>query len=203
MDTETFVDYYELLQISPNADEDTIHRIFRHLAKKYHPDAASQGDPERFGRLLEAYRTLTNVELRAAYDVSYQRHWSQRWRVAAEASTAPVLDGDADIRHRLLSLFYVQRRHSVRSPGIGELDLERLLEIPSELLAFHLWYLREKRWLQRLDTGYIAITADGVDQVEQHELRPPPNRLIENRSDVLRADGNGSVDAPPSRTGAS
>ena len=31
-----FVDYYELLQVSPNADSETIERIFRHLAKKYY-----------------------------------------------------------------------------------------------------------------------------------------------------------------------
>ena len=39
MSGEAFVDYYELLQVSANADEDTIHRVFRHLAKKHHPDA--------------------------------------------------------------------------------------------------------------------------------------------------------------------
>ncbi|HYY05797.1 MAG TPA: J domain-containing protein, partial [Candidatus Limnocylindria bacterium] len=32
-----FVDYYELLQVSPNADDETIHRVFRLLAKKHHP----------------------------------------------------------------------------------------------------------------------------------------------------------------------
>ena len=85
--TPSFIDYYELLQVSPNADDDTIQRVFRHLAKKHHPDAASPGDPEHFNRLLDAYRTLTDVELRAAYDVAYQRHWSQTWRVAAEAAT--------------------------------------------------------------------------------------------------------------------
>jgi hypothetical protein len=50
---EAFVDYYELLQVSPNADEETIQRVFRHLAKKHHPDASTQGDPEHFNRLLE------------------------------------------------------------------------------------------------------------------------------------------------------
>ena len=31
-------DHYEVLQISPRADQDTIHRVFRHLAKRYHPE---------------------------------------------------------------------------------------------------------------------------------------------------------------------
>jgi curved DNA-binding protein CbpA len=180
--TDPFVDYYELLQVSPNADDDTIQRVFRHLAKKHHPDAASPGDPDRFNRLLDAYRTLTNVELRAAYDVRYQRHWSQTWRVAAEAATASPATDDHGLRHRILSLFYTQRRRNVRSPGLGELDLARVLEIPSELLAFHLWYLREKGWTQRLDTGQIAITAEGVDQVEQANGPVPANRLLEDSS---------------------
>jgi curved DNA-binding protein CbpA len=32
------VDYYEFLQISPNADADTIHRVYRFLAARLHPD---------------------------------------------------------------------------------------------------------------------------------------------------------------------
>jgi curved DNA-binding protein len=33
-----FVAYYETLQLSPNADQATIERVYRLLAKKYHPD---------------------------------------------------------------------------------------------------------------------------------------------------------------------
>lgn len=179
MGTEAFVDYYELLQVSPNADEDTIQRVFRHLAKKHHPDAAERGDPEHFNRLLDAYRTLTDVTLRAAYDVSYQRHWHQTWRVAAEASTGQLITDDASCRERLLSLFYAQRRRDMRNPGLGQLELERIMDLPAEHLAFHLWYLREKNWIQRLDTGLLAITADGVDQVERQRIRLAPDRLIE------------------------
>ena len=201
MGPEVFVDYYELLQISPNADVDTIQRVFRHLAKKYHPDAPGPGDPEHFNRLLEAYRTLSTPELRASYDVSYQSHWTQRWRVAEEASSAPVLDGDADLRHRVLSLLYVQRRRNMRSPGMGEHELDKLLDVPAQLLAFHVWYLREKGWIQRLDTGHVGITADGVDQMELREIRLPPERLIESRPDLLEAEGEASAGAPAAKTG--
>ena len=187
-----FVDYYELLQVSPNADEDTIQRVFRHFAKKYHPDASNQGDPDVFNRLLDAYRTLTDVSLRAAYDVKYQRHWNQTWRVAAEASTVHVVTDEVSCRERLLSLFYVQRRRDMRHPGLGQLDLERVMDMPFEQLAFHLWYLREKGWIQRLDTGLLAITAEGVDQVEQRRVQLQPERLIERQpgDDVAPPQGN-------------
>ncbi|MGR9037200.1 MAG: DnaJ domain-containing protein, partial [Gammaproteobacteria bacterium] len=35
---KVFVDYYEVLEISPNANSETIDRIFRYLAQRYHPD---------------------------------------------------------------------------------------------------------------------------------------------------------------------
>ena len=158
MSADPFVDHYELLQISPNADEDTIQRIFRHLAKKLHPDASTNGDPERFNRLLEAYRVLTDVSQRAAYDVAYRQHWEQTWKVAAEASDANPISDDGRVRVRLLSLFYVQRRRNMRNPGMGQVELEKLLDLTPEHLAFHLWYLREKGWIQRLETGLLAIT---------------------------------------------
>ncbi len=187
MGAEAFVDYYELLQVSPNADDDTIQRVFRHLAKKHHPDAAGERDPEHFNRLLDAYRTLTDVKLRAAYDVAYQRHWDQTWKVAAEAATSNVVTDDASCRERLLSLFYVQRRRNMRNPGLGQMELERTMDMPYELIAFHLWYLREKGWVQRLENGMLAITADGVDQCEQQRLRLQPDRLIEKHP----PDGDG------------
>jgi curved DNA-binding protein len=37
MDTPAH-DYYEFLQISPNADAETIHRVYRFLAARLHPD---------------------------------------------------------------------------------------------------------------------------------------------------------------------
>ena len=181
MRADPFVDYYELLQVSPNADEDTIQRVFRHFAKKYHPDGPGQGDPERFNRLLDAYRTLTDPGRRAAYDAAHQAHWKQAWRVATEASGGNVVADDARFRERLLSLLYVQRRRDMRKPGMGEMELERLLDTPYDQLAFHVWYLREKGWIQRLDNGYLAITAAGVDRIESTSVRLDPERLIEDR----------------------
>ena len=41
-------DHYEALQVSPRADGDTIDRVFRHLAKRLHPDNQESGDAEIF-----------------------------------------------------------------------------------------------------------------------------------------------------------
>ena len=183
-----FLDYYELLQLSANADEDTIHRVFRHLAKRHHPDAPGGGDRERFDRLVAAHSTLTDPQARAAYDARYQRYWSQTWKVASEAADGETLFDDAEIRDRLLTLFYVKRRRSMRQPGIGELELSRLVGVPVEHVEFHIWYLREKGWIQRLETGMLALTAEGVDQIEKLQQREGTRRLIDGRN--REAQGN-------------
>ena len=99
MDETPFVDYYELLQISPNADDDTIHRVFRLLAKKHHPDT-EQGDAKRFNLLVEAYRTLANPETRVAYDVRHEQYWDRTWKVASEASDRQAFVDDGGYRRR-------------------------------------------------------------------------------------------------------
>jgi preprotein translocase subunit Sec63 len=53
-------DYYEILRVGPQADEDTIERVYRTLEDRFHPDNPSTGDPETFLRLREAYETLSN-----------------------------------------------------------------------------------------------------------------------------------------------
>jgi hypothetical protein len=174
-----FVDFYELLQVSPNADPDTIQRVFRHLAKKYHPDGQDAPDDETFRRLVEAHDTLTDPKARAGYDVTYQEYWNRKWKLASEASDGTAFGTDRDTRARMLSLFYVQRRRSMNAPGLGEYEIARLLRTPLELVEFHLWYLRAKGWIERLESGMLAISAAGVDRVEEDELKLSHERLLE------------------------
>jgi len=177
-----FVDYYELLQLSANADEDTIHRVFRHLAKRHHPDAPGGGDRARFDRLVEAHATLTDPQRRAEYDAKYERYWNQTWKVASEAADGQTLFDDSAIRERMLTLFYVQRRQNMRQPGMGEHEVARLVGSPLEHVEFHVWYLREKGWIQRLETGMLALTANGVDEVEKLRGHEGARRITDARS---------------------
>ncbi len=63
-------------------------------------------------------------------------------------------------------------------PGLGEMEVARLMRIPIHLIEFHIWYLKEKGWIQRLENGMYAITALGVDQAEKSRLRLNPDRLL-------------------------
>ena len=61
-------DHYEMLQISPRADQDTIQRVFRHLAKRFHPDNPESGDAVRFKQLVESFQVLSDPEQRAKFE---------------------------------------------------------------------------------------------------------------------------------------
>lgn len=66
----TLPDYYEVLQVSPSADEDIIEAAYRRLAKKWHPDR-NPGDPfaaERMKLLNEAHEVLMDPVKRRKYD---------------------------------------------------------------------------------------------------------------------------------------
>ena len=201
MSEYAFIDYYEVLQLSSNADGDTVERVFRHLAKKFHPDNKASGNTDRFRKIVEAHRTLSNPETRAGYDVTYQDYWNHRWRVASEASCTTGFADDSEMRESLLSILYVQRRRDMEKPGLGDAELAHLLSIPFELVEFHVWYLKAKGWVERLDTGQLAISALGVDQVEQGRLRlGTANMLTAGRGAPGDADGQttrfGSPDMP-------
>jgi len=183
MSANEFVDFYDLLQLSSNADSETIERIFRHLAKKLHPDHSDQTNNDQFIKIVEAYEVLSNPETRAGYDARYQDYWNRKWKLASVASDMSELGDDMVARERILSLLYVQRRRSMKSPGLGEVEISRLLNTPLEMVDFHLWYIRTKGWVERLDTGHLAITALGVDQAEQsRQFRP--EYLIETHDPI-------------------
>jgi curved DNA-binding protein len=66
------IDYYELLQISPNADNETIHRVYKYLAARLHPDNAATGDSAKFQLVKSAYEVLSNSVRRREYDAKRQ-----------------------------------------------------------------------------------------------------------------------------------
>ena len=158
-------DHYEFLQVSPRADQETIQRVFRHLAKRYHPDNPETGDGVRFKQLVEAFQVLSDPEQRAKYDIQYAQLNATRWKVFDQETAHNDVAADRSLRTALLSILYAACRNDAAKPGIGEMDLERLLECPQEHMRFHVWYLKENGWIRRTDSGTLASTASGVDLV--------------------------------------
>jgi curved DNA-binding protein CbpA len=162
---EPLPDYYEILQVSPRADNETIERVFRHLAKRYHPDNHDSGNAAKFAELVTAHDILADPVQRAKYDVNYTHVRETRWKIFNQDSATSEIANDSRIRLAILSLMYVARRNNNLEPGIGTVELERILTVPREILDFQMWYLRENGWVERLTTGQYAITAQGVDKL--------------------------------------
>ena len=165
MACEDLPNHYETLQVSSGADGDTIQRVFRHLAKRYHPDNPDSGDAARFKQLLDAFEVLSDPAQRAKYDVQYGERVERRWRIFDQDGALDDVQTDRRMRSAILSLLYTARRNDADRPGMGEVDLERLLGCPESHLRFHVWYLRENGLIQRTESGTLAISAMGVDVV--------------------------------------
>ena len=66
-------DFYKILGVSKDADEDAITKAYRKLARKYHPDLNKTKEAEeKFKDVSEAYDVLKDKQMRARYDAIRQ-----------------------------------------------------------------------------------------------------------------------------------
>jgi curved DNA-binding protein CbpA len=172
-------DYYELLQISPNAEPETIHRVYRLLAQRYHPDNSQTGDPDRFRALVAAYDVLSSPENRARYDLTYHETRQRRWQPIIDTEHAQShFEVEQRVRLTVLEVLYERRRAEPGKPGVFVLDIEELTGYPREHLEFTMWYLLKKGLVAREDNSRLTITAEGVDYLEeQHTTHAQRKRL--------------------------
>jgi curved DNA-binding protein CbpA len=162
-----FPDYYEVLQISPNAQVETIHRVYRLLAQHYHPDNKDTGDLELFNQVLEAYRVLSDPEQRAAYDVEYRTYTGAKWKIFENVGSMQGLEGEKRKRIAILSLLYTKRMNEPDKPTLTIFELEQFMSCPREHLELSLWYLRESGRIMRGDNGRFALTYKGLETLEE------------------------------------
>lgn len=168
------VDYYELLQINPNAEVEAIHRVYRLMAMRYHPDNPKSGDVERFLLLKRAYDVLSDPGRRAQYDAMRNQHNSGPMPVFELKDFVEGVSGEVNRRLGVLCLLYNRRRTDPEHPGISLLDLESRMGIPREYLSFTMWYLRSKCFVTVADNSDYALTAEGADYVERNTSENEP-----------------------------
>ena len=183
----TEVDYYELLQVNTKADPDTIHKVHRILAQRYHPDNKETGDSSLFRQLMEAYNVLSDAEKRAVYDLRHHAIKKQVWRVFEKPEATQGALGEKQKRRAVLFALYMKRLRDGHSPMMSPVEIEDLLNIPKEHLEFTIWYLREQGLIVRTDNNRMAITVKGVDAAEAmgdpvtaHQTVASEDRMLES-----------------------
>lgn len=178
------LDCYEVMQLSPNADADTVHRVYRILAQRYHPDNRSSGDSESFMQLTEAYRILGDPERRAGYDARYRQDKRVQWNIFEKPQSGLGAEGERRKRSGILDLLYNKLLHDPEHPTMTIQEFESMLGCPREHLQAAIWYLRGKGHIQRSDNGRYAITVEGVDEAESRNTTPGsgPARLLAGRN---------------------
>src|SRR6202142_1849483 len=140
----THTDYYALLGVPRDADQDAIRRAYRKLARRYPPDLNSDSDAEdRFKELGEAYEVLSDPDKRGRYD-RLGANWRQQEQEAPDANfeeffTRQGFGGDAgggEVRDDLFERLFGAAAgggSGRRTAGpLRGLDREALLELSLE-----------------------------------------------------------------------
>src|SRR6266852_1306074 len=167
-DDKTFVDYYEMLRVSPVAELESIQRVHRALAARYHPDNKETGNLERFLKVNEAFKVLSDPEKRKEFDSSYKTKKENPLPIFLTKEFTEGVDGEMNRRIGLLCLLYTPRRINQVLPALSVLEIEQVMFIPREHLQFTVWYLKSKRYIAQDDRSSLMITAEGIDFLETH-----------------------------------
>jgi DnaJ domain len=176
-------DFYELMQISRNADPDTIHRVYRFFAARYHPDNSVSSDPEKFALLRMAYDTLSDPHRRAEYDASYGRASHHHSPLSNTVDFMDDMEGERNRRLAVLAVLYYRRRANPYAPVVSLAEVEAHMGFPRDFLDFTTWYLLRKKYITRADNSDFALTVEGVEFVENGRIHIPIlNKLLTDGS---------------------
>jgi len=166
-------DHYEFMQISPNAEPDTIHRVFKFLAARFHPDNPDTGDTDKFSLLKEAYDVLSNPARRAEYDATHAKETPETVPMSSSMDFMDNLEGELNRRVAVLAVLYIRRRAYPNTPEVSLSAIEGSMGFPRDYLEFTLWYLLKKGYISRADNSALTLTAEGVDFVETQRVSLP------------------------------
>lgn len=206
MENGPFVDYYDFLMISPQADRAMVEWAVRLMLARYGKKNDQQADEEKYNLVKEAYRALADPKRRAAYDQQREEILAKNAATApaANVSTLPArLEGQRvepesvrieltatvddvrlqkRIRQGIMSSLYDVITTRPRNPELGRAEIARSIGLTIDDMEFGIWYCREQGLLRTTAQGLYAITTKGVDWVENggvgHLTEKPGPQII-------------------------
>ena len=171
-------DHYQVLQVSRQADTDTIRRVFHILAQRYHPDNRETGNQEKFRQVVDAHAILCDPEKRAAHDVFLAGEDQGRFKIFDSLENSEGVQAEIRKREGILRLLYGKRLTDPHKPAMRAREFTEMLACPLEHLEFALWMLREQRLIIRSDNNHFEITWQGVQAFEAEQANYAKKSLI-------------------------
>lgn len=148
------VNYYDILGVSPTADDFVIKAAYKALAQRYHPDkfhgnAKDAADAQvKMRQLNEAYQVLSDPAKRREYDASFQQGSQQNQQSSQQKSQQAKQQEDWAIALRFYpDLTELETR-------LGKIDPSLVSEFRSSLLASQ-QYEQRQRVASQLEQNYL------------------------------------------------
>lgn len=198
---QNFRNYYQILGISKDASAEEIKRVYRRLARQFHPDVnpGNKAAEEKFKDINEAYDILSDVEKRAQYD-QFSQFWKQRG-FQGKRSPAPrknyatngrAKNGDVDFSefsdfNKFVDLLLNRRRDPRMSAG----NIARMGSSDP-------WNPGTTRVAYRPGSRPLSPSASGRRDIEAR-LTLPLERAYQGGSERIRLEDGRSLDVkmPP------
>lgn len=170
-------DYYEVIDLPPEADANEIKLAYYALARRYHPDRfhIQSGTPQHarissaFARVTQAYETLTDPTARAAYDAALER--SRQFSGAARKAKFGGVFDSADKTEFAMGAPDGEMEEAGQSfrEGLGALEAGQLQVAVSKLAAAAHLSPRDARY--RAHYGRALAAGEQTRRLAESELQ--------------------------------
>jgi hypothetical protein len=184
-----FVDYYDFLMVSPQADKAMLEWAVRLMLTRYGPNSPETADAPKYETTKAAYRALIDPVKRAEYDRLWDKHKGQpgpaeagkrERRISPSRAGQPPLDKirveheateedvrlQVKLRQAVISALYDVLITNPRNIELGRAEVAKAIHCRIDDLEFPIWFLRECGLIKTSNAGDYSITADGVKWVE-------------------------------------
>jgi hypothetical protein len=184
-----FVDYYDFLMVSPQADKAMLEWAVRLMLTRYGSKTPETADAAKYETTKVAYRALIDPIKREEYDRLWVKHKGQpgpteagkreRRTIPSRAGQPPLdkicVEHDATeedvrlqvkLRQAVVSALYDVLITNPRNIELGRAEVAKAVHCRIDDLEFPIWFLRECGLIKTSNAGDYAITADGVKWVE-------------------------------------